>query len=67
MKTATLTDEYGTEIWTGSLHQFFRENEMALDEAREIIAALRPRDTGHMEPVTLGGGAAPLFELHLVA
>jgi hypothetical protein len=62
-----LMDEQGADVWEGSLREFFRDNGMGRADARAIIDQLRPRqDTGHMEPATIGGGAAPQFELMLI-
>ena len=61
-----LTDATGLELWAGSLHGFFRSNDLELESARGIVAQLRPRpDTGHLEPAIVGGGAAGEFRLLL--
>lgn len=63
-----LIDDTGECVWEGSIRAFFRDNGMDLEEAREIIRDLRPReDTGHCEPAIIGGGAAAPFYLSLVS
>ena len=68
MSTAriVLMDKQGRYVWDGSLRDFFRANGYGRSDAHAIVEQLRPR-TGwpRCEPVTVGGGAAPAFELLL--
>jgi hypothetical protein len=69
MKLAQIAvlDEAGRPVWDGSLLDFLHANCYSADYAREIIEQLRPIEGERPEIVTLGGGAAPVFYLSLVA
>lgn len=67
--------EDGTMVWDGSLKTFLRANndypsEFEHIDRRALIADLRAGMTqphGRPEPAILGGGAAPLVYVSLVA
>jgi hypothetical protein len=66
-RIAVLSDD-GTLFWSGSVPQFIRDNEGAVD-GRRLVADLRAgmnAPHGRPEPASLGGGAAPLFHVSLV-
>ena len=64
----TVMAESGEVAFEGSLAELFRDNRdddgfmpLVMSELRSIIAQ------GLTEPVSIGGGAAPLFHLHIAA
>jgi hypothetical protein len=61
-----LMNEDGSEQWAGSLHEFCRANEYGRELPRQIRADMTQAH-GRPEPTILGGGAAPVFYLSLVA
>lgn len=69
MKAAQIAvlDADGRAVWDGSLLDFLHANEYGLDDARALIEQLRPREGERPEIARIGGGAAPVFYLSLVA
>lgn len=52
----SVRDESGADLWSGSLHEFFRSNDMHAEERAFVCGVLRAG-----EPARFGGGAAPEF------
>lgn len=61
-----LLDEQGRNVWFGSLRGFFRANDMGREERADIIAQLRPCED-RPSAACIGGGAAPVFYVSVVA
>ena len=64
-------DDAGTLAWSGSLYRFAKDNGMDREEVAALIGALVPpagrwRSGAPPEPVSIGGGAAPVFYVSLV-
>jgi hypothetical protein len=55
-----ITNEDGSTFWCGSLHQFCRSNAYGRDFVAEVRESVN-------QPLPLGGGAAPIFYLSVVA
>jgi len=69
MKIARIAilDEAGRNVWDGSLLDFLHANCYRRDYARDIIKQLRTTAGGRPQVATIGGGAAPVFYLSLLA
>lgn len=55
----------GEVIWTGTLTQFLRDNDLGAAAAKRFANQLRPHD-GRLEPAIAGGGAHGDFLLSLI-
>lgn len=68
MKLAQIVvmQETGEVVYEGGLREFIRDNE---EYPGHLIACFRDarNGTGRPEPVMYGGGAAPMFQISLVA
>lgn len=64
---ATMMIEHdGEPLWTGSLYAFARANDLTREEVAELVRDLRTLNEGRPQPASFGGGAAPLFHIHLI-
>lgn len=63
-----LYSEDWEEVWSGSFAEFAAENEYSEEDARDLSSTILARNpaNGMREPVTIGGGASPIFHIGLV-
>ena len=60
-------DESGRAIWDGSLYRFAKDNGYDRTELAALIVELTTLNEGRPQAATIGGGAAPLFYVSLLA